>query len=312
MNNFHIGANIYEKILTGKPTLTLDSKFTIFAGTFPPKKLTDTIAEKGIIQRFLPFIWEVSDDILTEMRSEIAASFGTIAPAQGPPYELSEKLKKVFLKTKEQFITNGENKLKTVSYTTTAINEVKIVHDSLLDYISHLPPHIRRIVRLFEANLLEFINKIAVISCVTMNANSNSPDWKVHPTHIKQGGYLVMKCYKTLVQWLEDNLKWTSPSTTKSSYLVGFKKAYEQALSVDIIKNGDVRPPYSDEKRIGEWKTDVAALIKEGFAYKKLVLKNAEKVLGKSQESVRQYFKNIDDKFDKINIKRIVFIKPKK
>ena len=46
MNNFHSSSNVYDRILTGKPTISLDSKYTIIACTFPPENLYKTVAEK--------------------------------------------------------------------------------------------------------------------------------------------------------------------------------------------------------------------------------------------------------------------------
>ena len=92
MNNFHSGGNIYEKILTGKPTITLDSRFTIIASTFTPERLLKTVAQKGTLQRFLPFVWDVPADIITTMRKQVIKGFGIIPDRRGPPLELTKGL----------------------------------------------------------------------------------------------------------------------------------------------------------------------------------------------------------------------------
>ena len=100
MNNFHSGANVYEKILTGKPTITLDSKYTVIACTFPPEHLYKTVAQKGILQRFLPYIWDVPDDIITGMRKDVMSKFGTVSENPGPPLHLKTGLINLYKLTK--------------------------------------------------------------------------------------------------------------------------------------------------------------------------------------------------------------------
>jgi len=311
MNNFHIGANKYDKILTGKPTVTLDSKFSVFAGTYIPEKLDDTIIGKGIMQRFLPFIYEVPRDRLTAQRLNLARSFGTRTEVRGPPFHLVEPMKTVVLKTKARF-ESVEDRESTIVYSEHASELVEKMYDRIQKYVKNLPPHISSVVSTFEANLLEYINKLAIISCATNNANSNSPTWRLTKTHVLQGGSVVWMCYKTLVSYLEENLHVKKKSKMKpNSQLAGFIKAYELALNVDILKEGLIKCPSKDPMKTVEWKEQVNILILDGFAYKKTVQENAEKVLSKSKASIANYWKNVEDKFLYKKVDKLAFIKPK-
>ena len=63
--------------------------------------------------------------------------------------------------------------------------------------------------------------------------------------------------------------------------------------------------------KISEWEEQVNILILDGFAYKKTVQENAEKVLSKSKASIANYWKNIEDKFLYKKVDKLAFIKPK-
>tara|TARA_R110002020_G_scaffold471367_1_gene698401 strand:+ start:646 stop:2310 length:1665 start_codon:yes stop_codon:yes gene_type:complete len=312
MNNFHIGANQYHKVLTGKPTVTLDSRFSIFAGTYIPQKLDDTIIGKGIMQRFLPFIYEVPRDRLTAQRINLARSFGTRTEVRGPPTHLIEPMKEVVLKTKARFEEVGRDRELVITYSELAHIEIEKMYSQIQDYVSNLPPHIAEVVSTFEANLLEYINKLAVISCATNNANSTTPTWRLTTTHVLQGGSVVWMCYQTLVSYLEENLHIKrKPKMKPSSQLEKFKKAYEQALDVDILKERLIKCRTFDQPKIDQWKKEVKDLISEGFAYKKIVLEKAEKVMEKSKAVIADYWKDIEDKFEYRKIGNKPFIKPK-
>ena len=311
MNNFHIGANKYDKVLTGKPTVTLDSKFSVFAGTFIPQKLDDTIMQKGIMQRFLPFIYEVPRDRLTAQRLNLARSFGTRTENRGPPFHLVEPMKNVVLKTKARFEEMNDRE-STIIYSEHASELVEEMYSNIQKYVENLPPHISEVVSTFEANLLEYINKLAIISCATNNANSKNPTWRLTKTHVLQGGSVVWMCYKTLVSYLEENLHIKAkPKMKPNSQLAGFIKAYQLSLNVDILKEGLIKWPSKDSMKISEWEEQVNILILDGFAYKKTVQENAEKVLSKSKASIANYWKNIEDKFLYKKVDKLAFIKPK-
>ena len=62
-----------------------------------------TVAQKGILQRFLPYIWTVPDDIVTNMRKEVIKGFGTRAETQGPPLHLTKGILDIYRLLKRRF-----------------------------------------------------------------------------------------------------------------------------------------------------------------------------------------------------------------
>ena len=291
MNNFHSGANQYHKILKGKPTIELDSKHTMLALTFPPEKLKTTITDKGILQRFLPYIWDVPDDILTEMRKEVIGGFGTTVERQGPPLHLTKGILEIYKITKNQFENNGKDTLKTISYHPSAKDSLDMEHDNLLRYIDNLQTDTRSAIRLFEMNLLEYMGKLAVLNTLAMAKNVPVEQrFIVYPQNVRQGAYIVRKCYMTLVEWLENNIRESNKTLINKSGFKEFQHAYQ--LLLDRAK--------PQERLEG------------GYVWKKAFLAEARKVLAQSPSTTSRKFNKINEMFEEIKRGTKVYIRPKK
>tara|TARA_R110000824_G_scaffold170442_2_gene347805 strand:- start:384 stop:2048 length:1665 start_codon:yes stop_codon:yes gene_type:complete len=291
MNNFHNGANKYDKILTGKPTITMDSRFTLFACTYPPEKLKKTITEKGLLQRFLPYIYDVPDDKITSMRKSVIKGFGKISKRKDPAIHLSEGFIEIYHLVRERWKDEKEsNALHVISYSSKAIDALESEHRKLLDYIQFLPTHIRKIVRLFEMNLLEYIGKIAVLSCISMAKDvPEEKRWIVTATHVNMGAKIVKACYTTLVEWLEDSIKGERKSALESNNLGNFQQAYEDVLKSN--KSGDV--------------------LEGNYVRLATIFKEVQKTLKKSANPVRKmFFPHLEKQFDITHKGNAPYIKP--
>ena len=292
MNNFHSGANQYPKALKGKPTIHLDSKHTMIALTFPPEHLLKTVADKGILQRFLPFIWDVPDDILTAMRKEVIGGFGTRVERRGPPLHLAKGLLEIYKATKAQFEANGKDPFNTITYHPSAKDALDMAHDSILKYINDVHPKIRNVVRLFEMNLLEYIGKLAVLNTLAMAKNITDVNKRfvVYPQNVRQGAYIVRKCYVTLVEWLENAIKADRRTIITKSNWKEFQHAYQ--VATDRAKPQEV--------------------LEGGFVWKKLVLNEAAKIIGQSPKTINDKFNKLSEMFEEKKEGVKPYIRPKK
>ena len=277
MNNFHIGANVYEKILTGKPIIALDSKFTILAATFIPEKLRHTVTTKGVIQRFLPYIWDVPDDTLTDMRKKVISKFGIISEQKGPPLFLKKDIIEIFNLTKTKYESVGKDRLKTVSYTKSSNEALDLAHTKILDYIKELDPYFRKIIRLFEMNLIEYIAKLAVLNCITESNREPNPDKRfiVSEINVKQGEKVVKQCYEALVEWLEKSFKQSRTAVEQKNNMAQFKLA--------LANSKNIAKPH--EK------------IEGGYVWKKLFIKEAEKILKQSNVTIYKKYDAISNEY---------------
>jgi len=292
MNNFHSGANEYPKALKGKPTIHLNSKHTMIALTFPPEHLLKTVADKGILQRFLPFIWDVPDDILTAMRKEVIGGFGTRVEKRGPPLHLAKGLLEIYKATKAQFESNGKDPFNTIAYHPSSKDALDMAHDSILKYIDNLHPKIRNVVRLFEMNLLEYIGKLAVLNTLAMAKNIEDVNQRfvVYPQNVRQGAYIVRKCYVTLVEWLENAIKADKSLIRTKSNWKEFQHAYQVAM--DRAKSQEV--------------------LEGGFVWKRLVLEEAAKIIGQSPKTINDKFNKLSEMFEEKKEGVKPYIRPKK
>lgn len=291
MNNFHNGSNIYPRILTGKPTIFLDSRYTIIACTFPPEYMLKTVAEKGILQRFLPYIWTVPDDIVTNMRKEVIRGFGTRAETKGPPLHLKQGILQIYRLLKRRFEFVGKDRDKTIVYSASAKDVLDMEYDNILRYIDNLRPEIRNVVRLFEMNLLEYMGKLAVLSTIAMAPSISREEDRfiVHSQNIRQGAYIVRKCYTALVSWLEDAMKENRKIFKEKSNFKEFQQAYQLAL---------------DRAKPQETMTG-------GYVWKKNVLAEASKILKVSPASTYRKFEKISEFFETTKKGKQAYIKLK-
>ena len=291
MNNFHSGGNVYEKILTGKPTITLDSRYTIIASTFTPEHLLKTVAQKGTLQRFLPFVWDVPDDIITTMRKKVISGFGIIPERRGPPLQLTEGLLNIYKLMKERFISVDKDMFRTITYDETVGDSLDLEHSNLLRYIKDVNPKIRSIIRLFEQNLVEYIAKLAVLNCIAMARGISNENQRfiVMPQNVRQGAYIVRKCYMALVDWLENAIKIDRRNLITKSNWPEFEKAYG----------------------IAKKNAKSAETLDGGYVSKTLVLFEAGKIIQRAPAQVYRNFDKVSEMFESKKTGRIVYIRPK-
>jgi hypothetical protein len=277
--------------LAGKPTIELNSRFSIIASTFTPEQLLKTVAQKGTLQRFLPYVCDVPDDIITVMRQKVISGFGIISEKRGPPLQLTDGLLNIFKLIKERFISVGKDRLQTVTYAEAVPDSLSLEHRSLLRYIRDVNPKIRSIIRLFEHNLVEYIAKLAVLNCISMSKGIKNPAERfiVHPQNVRQGAYIVRKCYMALVDWLENAVKIDRRNLVAKSNWSEFQKAY------DISKKKAI----SSETLDG------------GYVSKTLVLLEAGKILHKAPAQIYRNFDKISEMFESKKKGKTVYIRPK-
>ena len=294
MNNFHNGSNLYDKQLTGKPSIPLSSKFTIIASTYPPEYLRETVTKKGILQRFLCYIWKVPDEILTETRKEVISGFGQISENIGPPLYLKKGFIKIYEMLEERFKAVGNKTLQTIQYDPASWDCMENEYDRILLILKREVVGLthREVIRLFEMNLMEYIAKLSVLSAITESAgiSDTSKRWRVYPHHVLQGAQIVNLCYKALIEWLTGSIKESPANLKKMQQNTHFQQAYKNVLT----KVSDIDRAEGD------------------YIWKELILKEAARESGLSLISCRNTYKDVlKSKFVELKKGRRVFIKPK-
>ena len=211
------------------------------------------------------------------MRKEVIRGFGTRAETKGPPLHLKQGILEIYKLLKRRHESVGKDKDNTVVYSASTKDVLDMEYDNILRYIDNLRPEIRNVVRLFEMNLLEYMGKLAVLSTIAMAPSISREEDRfiVHSQNIRQGAYIVRKCYTALVSWLEDAMKENRKIFKEKSNFKEFQQAYQLAL---------------DRAKPQETMTG-------GYVWKKNVLAEASKILKVSPASTYRKFEKISEFF---------------
>ena len=65
---------------------------SVLAMTYPPNNLNSVMAEKGVLQRMLLYVWEVPEFLQHKMRTEQNLKAGTIEEVNQPLRSMSRRL----------------------------------------------------------------------------------------------------------------------------------------------------------------------------------------------------------------------------
>lgn len=198
MNNFHGGGNQYKKNLTDKVgkslsltedeetlAIELDSKFTMLAFTYPPENLENKVEKAGLLQRFLCYILEVSENEIETTRSKITLSAGNYdlySKSKTNAENLHEDILGIFNLVKNQYENVGKDMTKVIPWHKDSAHALELERRNIIKLIDALPIEMRTVIRLFEMNLVEYIAKIATLNTMIFTYELNE---LISPIEIK-------------------------------------------------------------------------------------------------------------------------------
>ena len=107
-----------------------ECKRSLWGTTFPPENLTKVIAHKGVLQRMLPYIRNVPEEIILQMHLSQIAATGTTEDTQIPINQWADRIVKIYEGLEEQFKDVGSDPLKTIDWK----NAVDFNAAKLLEY----------------------------------------------------------------------------------------------------------------------------------------------------------------------------------
>ena len=202
---------------------------SILAMTYPPEKLAKVIANKGVLQRMILFIWDVPEHTLHQMRKEQIGQAGKIDDAKQPVDVHAERLFKVYQAVRDRFHEVDKNALNTMVYTPDFNDRLYYEYEVMRKFISDTHPEVRKIVSTFQTRLLKILIKMAVLCSVAeaLSIKDKSKRFRVTSKNVEAAGVIVQQCYKTLVAWLEQSLKRTRRKKVTEKDSIFFKAAKE-------------------------------------------------------------------------------------
>lgn len=183
---------------------------SILAMTYPPEKLVKVVANKGVLQRMILFIWDVPEAVLDKMRRMQILKAGQLEEINQPIDEFADEFYEIYKLVQERFNQVGKDPLKTMKFTKDFNENLMLEYETMQEFIQDTEPVVRKIASNFTTRLLKILIKMAVLCSIAEAKNikkNPSRRFTVSGRNVRQAGNVVRQCYNTLVLWLERSLK---------------------------------------------------------------------------------------------------------
>ena len=255
---------------------------SVLAMTYPPNNLNNIMAEKGVLQRMLLYVWDVPQYIQDEMRLEQIDKAGIVEEVNAPIDKFAASLVTIYELVKERYDEVGQDPLKTMRYSEDFRQALKLAYTKMNMALQNTRPDVAKICSNFTTRLMKILIKMSVL-CSVASAPSitNKEDrFIVNATNVNQAFLIVQQCYKTLVMWLEQSLKAKRQSISENSLEPLFITVY------DKIKKDE-----------------------NGYVNKSLFLKEVRTKAKKSRAQIYRHYDVIRHKFEEIKEGRSYYIK---
>ena len=182
---------------------------SILAMTYPPEKLAKVIANKGVLQRMILFIWEVPERVLDAMRRMQIEKAGKIEEINEPIDEFAQEFFEIYQLVRERFEEVGKDPLKSMKFGKDFNKMLLLEYETMQNFISSSDPVVRKIASNFTTRLLKILIKMSVLCSIAeaKDIKDKSKRFNVSGRNVRQAGNIVRQCYNTLVLWLERSLK---------------------------------------------------------------------------------------------------------
>jgi len=255
---------------------------SVLAMTYPPTNLNTVMAEKGVLQRMLLYVWEVPQYIQDEMRLEQLDKAGTIEDVDSPVEQYANSLHTIYNLVRERFDEVGKDPLRTIRYSEDFRQALKLEYTKMNLYLQNTRPDVAKICSNFTTRLMKILIKMSVLSAVASAPSiTNKEDrFIVTGVHVAQASIIIQKCYKTLVMWLEQSLKAKRATITENSLEPQFISTY------NAIKKDN-----------------------EGYVNKSTYLTEVRKKAKKSRAQIYRHYQIIKHKFHEMKEGRSTYIK---
>ena len=244
---------------------------SVLAMTYPPTNLNDVMAEKGVLQRMLLYVWDVPEFIQHKMRLEQIEKAGTVEEVNSPIDKYAQAIFTLYELTRDRFNEVGGDPLKTMKYTPDFNQVLRLEYESMRMYIQSYPSHVAKIAGNFTTRLMKILYKMSVLCSVASAPSIKDKNQRFVVTghNVRQASTIVRQCYRSLVDWLTDSLRAKRKSIAENSL---------ESLFMDV---------YSKMKKDDE-----------GFVNKTTLLTEVRTKAKKSRAQVYRHFDVIRHKFE--------------
>lgn len=285
MNSIH-GENyiITKKLKDGDEPIECKCQRGIYATTYIPKDLTKVIAEKGVMQRMLIYIWEVPQSIQDEIREGIIDEVGTYVDAERPIKQYANNFLIIYDLLKKRFDEVDGVARNTVVFSDEYRAALRNEWLAMRNFVSNSRPEVLDIAGNFITRLLGTLTRISVLCCIAEapSISDESKRYIVTAKNARQASSLVRQCYKSLVSWLDTALKVRRQSLEEKSGVNDFITAYNECKPKD-----------------------------DDWVNKSVLLAKVRQNTNKGQSTIYRLFTKIENKFEQKKIGHKAYVKIK-
>lgn len=255
---------------------------SVLAMTYPPSNLNEVMAEKGVLQRMLLYVWNVPEFIQDKMRTEQNSKAGTIEEVNQPIDRFADSLYTLYELVREQYTEKGANPLQTMTYTDDFRDVLQLEYQNMRNYLQNTRHEVAAIASNFTTRLTKILIKLSVLCSVASAPSIKNKDERFIVTghNVRQAATIIRQCYMTLVDWLERSLKVKKASVAENSLEPLFIAVYDK-----MDKDN------------------------EGFVNKTLLLTEVRTKAKKSRAQIFRHYEVVRHKFIEMKSGRYTYIK---
>ena len=292
MNSLAGRSWIISKALDSMEGLEMNcySERSVIAMTYPPKNLNDVMAEKGVLQRMLLYVWEVPFHTQHKMRLEQLQTAGEYIEVNAPIDRFAGAFHKIYEMVRERYIEVGGDPLKTLTFHESFKPSLVLEYNRLNKELLDCPAHVAEIASNFTTRLMKTMIKLSCLCCIGESADivKKEDRFIVRGEHVQAAGKIVQNCYSQLVGWLERSLRAKRKTISEKSLEPAFISVY-----------GDVKSNKFSDLRCDE----------AGFVNKNLFLTKVREKTKISRAQTYRHYDVVRHRFEEIKEGRSWYVR---
>jgi len=274
---------ITKKLKDGDTVLECRCQRSAYATSYIPKMLTSVIAEKGIMQRMLIFIWEVPQSVQDEIRKSVLEEFGTKKDNKAPIDKFARGFAKIHETLKERYEDVDRDPTEVITYSNDFNAAIIREYESMRKYVESSRAEVLEIASNFITRLNNHLVRLSILCCIAEapSITDKSKRFVVTSRNVSQAGSLVKQCYKSLVSWLDTALRVERRTLQDKANVNVFKQAYDE-----LNREGS-----------------------DGFVNKTILIGKVRSTTKKGESTIYKWWQKISDNFEEKRIAKKVYVK---
>lgn len=232
-----------ESWIISKALMSYDNKImecfcerSVLAMSYPPTNLNEVIATKGVMQRMLLYVKNVSKEAQDNMRLEQIYKAGRIKDNKQPIDNYAESIYKCYTTLQERFNDVNQEPLKTMTYDASFNKALVVAYQNMKQDLLGVRLEVDDLADNFTTRMIKTLTRMAVLCSVAESPSITNKEKRFIVTgdNVRQAERIVRQCYKSLVSWLDQSLSRRRESITDMPNLQVFIDSFNRMLEEQI------------------------------------------------------------------------------